>query len=54
MSSGIAGMVTEIKYARSDRKHSGKHHASGQHALAVKRYNRAMRKAARHFIAEQG
>lgn len=53
MSNGIAGIVTGIKYARSDRKHGSKHHASACHRLTVKRYHRAMRKAARRIIAEE-
>lgn len=48
----IAGMVTEIKYGRSDRKHCSKHHASAALKLTVRRYHRAMRKLARKFIEE--
>jgi len=51
MSNGIAGIVTAIKYARSDRKHN--RHLSGETVkFSVKRYNRAVRKMSRKFIEE--
>lgn len=53
MSNGIAGIVTGIKYARSDRKHGSKHHASEGHKLTIKRYHRAIRREGRKLIAEE-
>ncbi len=50
--SNIAGMVTEIKYGRSDRKHCSKHSANAGLKLTVRRYHRAMRKMARKLIEE--
>jgi hypothetical protein len=52
MSNGIAGIITEIKYARSDRKHN--RHLSGESVkFTVKRYNRAVRKMGRRIIEDQ-
>jgi hypothetical protein len=52
MAHGIAGMVTEIKYGRSDRKHCSKHRANAALKLTVRRYHRAVRKLNRKLIEE--